>query len=101
MDPEQLLVTAGISQALDQICTMFTKPGDAIIVEEPSYFLALRIFADYGLKIVGTPTDSQGMIMDALEKNLQKHRPVLLYTIPAFHNPAGVTLNADRRKKLV
>jgi DNA-binding transcriptional MocR family regulator len=77
------------------------RPGDTVIVEEPSYFLALRIFADYELNIVGTPIDENGLIIEALEEKLTRHKPVLIYTIPAFHNPAGVTLSANRREKLV
>ncbi len=101
VDPDHLLITAGISQALDQICSLHTKPGDTVIVEEPSYFLALRIFADHKLKIVGTPIDENGLIMEALEERLDKHRPIFLYSIPTFHNPAGFTLSGDRREKLV
>lgn len=101
VDPDHLFITAGISQALDLICTHHTQPGDTIIVEEPSYFLALRIFADYKLKIIGTPIDENGLIIEALEENLARHKPVFVYTIPTFHNPAGVTLSANRRKKLV
>jgi 2-aminoadipate transaminase len=100
VDPDHLFITAGISQALDQICTLHTQPGDTVIVEEPSYFLALRIFADYELNIVGTPIDENGLIIEALEQKLVRHKPVLIYTIPTFHNPAGVTLSAKRRKKL-
>ena len=101
VDPDHLFITAGISQALDQICTLHTRPGDTVIVEEPSYFLALRIFADYELNIVGTPIDENGLIIDALEEKLVRHKPVFIYTIPTFHNPAGVTLSANRREKLV
>jgi DNA-binding transcriptional MocR family regulator len=101
VDPDHLFITAGISQALDQICALHTQPGDTVFVEEPSYFLALRIFADYGLKVISTPIDEDGLVIDALEKILAKHKPVFIYTIPAFHNPAGVTLSANRREKLV
>jgi DNA-binding transcriptional MocR family regulator len=101
VDPEHLFITAGISQALDQICALHTQPGDTVFVEEPSYFLALRIFADYGLKVISTPIDENGLVIDALEEKLAKHKPVFIYTIPAFHNPAGVTLSASRREKLV
>ena len=101
VDPDHLFITAGISQALDQICALHTRPGDTVIVEEPSYFLALRIFADYKLKIIGTPIDEQGMIIEALEEKLAQHKPVFIYTIPAFHNPSAVTLSAARRAQLV
>jgi DNA-binding transcriptional MocR family regulator len=101
VDPDHLFITAGISQALDQICALHTRPGNTVIVEEPSYFLALRIFADYELKIISTPIDENGLIIEALEEKLVKHKPVFVYTIPTFHNPAGVTLTADRREKLI
>jgi DNA-binding transcriptional MocR family regulator len=101
VDPDHLFITAGISQALDQICALHTQPGDTVFVEEPSYFLALRIFADHGLKVISTPIDENGLILGALEEKLVKHKPVFIYTIPVFHNPAGVTLSAQRREKLV
>ncbi len=101
VDPDHLFITAGISQALNQICALHTRPGDAVIVEEPTYFLALRIFTDFKLKIISTPTDENGLIVEALEENLAEHAPAFIYTIPTFHNPAGVTLSADRREKLV
>jgi DNA-binding transcriptional MocR family regulator len=101
VDPDHLFITAGISQALDQICALHTRPGNTVIVEEPSYHLALRIFADYELKIISTPIDENGLIVEALEEKLVKHKPVFIYTIPTFHNPTGVTLTADRREKLI
>jgi len=101
VDPDHLLITAGNSQALDLICALHTRPGDTVIVEEPSYFLALRIFGDYDLKIIGTPIDENGLIIEALEENLANHKPVFIYTIPTFHNPTGVTLSASRREKLI
>jgi DNA-binding transcriptional MocR family regulator len=101
VDPDHLFITAGISQALDQICALHTLPGDTVIVEEPSYFLALRIFTDYKLNVISTAIDENGLILGALEEKLVKHKPVFIYTIPSFHNPAGVTLSANRREKLV
>jgi DNA-binding transcriptional MocR family regulator len=94
-------ITGGASQGLDLICTLFSRPGDSIFVEEPSYFLALRIFADHGLKIVSLPMDDQGLDIEALEQKLSQHTPAFLYTIPTFHNPSSVTLTADRRNRLV
>ncbi|MBW2613889.1 MAG: PLP-dependent aminotransferase family protein [Deltaproteobacteria bacterium] len=100
VDQGSLLITAGVSQALDLICSLMTRPGDTIIVEEPSYFLALRIFGDHHLNIVGTPMDEYGLIISALEDNIKKFNPKLVYTMPVFHNPTGVTLPADRRADL-
>jgi 2-aminoadipate transaminase len=100
VDPDALLVTAGVSQALDLICTLLTRPGDTIIVEEPSYFLALRIFRDHHLNIVGTPMDENGLVIPELEERVKKYNPKLVYTIPVYHNPTGVTLSAERREDL-
>ena len=101
VDAGQLFVTAGASMGLDLLCTLFATPGDTIFVEEPSYFLALRIFADHHLKIISLPMDAGGLIVEDLEEKLTRHSPVFLYTIPTFHNPSSVTLGTDRRKHLV
>lgn len=97
---ESLFVTAGNSQALDFVCALFTRPGDVVIVEEPSYFLAFRIFEDHGLEIVPAPTDENGMDIAALEVVLERTSPALLYTIPSFHNPGGQSMSEERRTRL-
>lgn len=99
--PLSLMVTAGASQAIDLIVSFFSQPGDTIFVEEPTYFLALPIFRDCGLKVVGIPVDQDGMRIDAFEEALAHHSPKFVYTIPAHHNPTGATLAADRRRRLV
>lgn len=102
VEPEQLMVTAGASQALALICTLFTQPGDTVFVEEPSYFLALRILReDFRLNAVPIPSDENGLRLDALEEALAQQQPVFVYTIPAFQNPTGHTLSARRRERLV
>lgn len=97
---DSLFVTAGNSQALDFVCSVFTRPGDTVIVEEPSYFLAFRIFEDHGLDIVPVPLDEHGMDIDALETVLATTRPALLYTIPSYQNPGGQSMSAERRRRL-
>jgi len=99
--PEGLFVTNGISNALDLICTLFTKAGDTIFVEEPTYFLALRIFADHHLKIISIDTDANGLIIESLEEKLTELQPKFLYLIPTFHNPTGATMSQERRDGLV
>ena len=100
-DPDRLFITAGISSALDLLCTLCTRPGDTIFVEEPSYFLALSIFADHGLHVVPIPTDESGLVIEALESSLKLHRPKFLYVIPVFQNPSGHTLPQERRERLL
>ena len=101
VDPDLLFITAGVSSALDLICTLYTQPGDLIFVEEPTYFLALRIFQDHGLKIISIPIDQDGLCLDGLEERIDKYKPKLIYLIPSFQNPTGRTLPLERRKKLV
>jgi 2-aminoadipate transaminase len=98
--PDSLLVSGGNSQALDFVCARFTKPGDAVFVEEPTYFLAHRIFDDHGLEVVGIPMDENGMRMDRFRERLAERRPSLVYTIPSYQNPCSITLSAERRHEL-
>ncbi len=101
VDPDLLFVTAGASSALDLLCTLYTRPGDMIFVEEPSYFMALLIFRDHGLQCVPIPMDDDGIRLDELEEKLTEFRPKFLYIIPTFQNPSGRTLSQERREKLV
>jgi DNA-binding transcriptional MocR family regulator len=101
VNPDHLFTTAGASQGLDFVCRLLTQPGDTVFVENPTYSLALRIFADHGLNVVGLPMDEDGLITEALEERLTRQRPVFFYTIPTFHNPSSRTLSEVRRKKLV
>jgi DNA-binding transcriptional MocR family regulator len=100
VESDGLLVTNGASQALDMICSLFSKAGDTILVEEPTYFLARKIFADHRLIPLALPMDADGLIIEAVEEGLQQTRPAFLYTIPAYHNPTSVCLSALRREKL-
>ncbi len=100
VDPSHLLVTNGASQAIDLACTLFSRAGDTILVEEPTYFLARKIFADHHLKPTALPMDADGLIIEALEEELKRSRPAFLYTIPTYHNPTSVCLSAGRRERL-
>jgi DNA-binding transcriptional MocR family regulator len=96
-----LLATNGASAALDLLCTLYTKPGDLIFVEEPTYFLARRIFADHHLQVEPISMDKDGLYVNQLEEKLSQALAKFIYTIPTFHNPANVTLAQDRRERLV
>ena len=98
---ENLFITNGISKALDLICTLFTQAGDTIFVEEPTYFLALKIFADHRLQVVPIETDENGLIIESLQEKLTVYKPKLLYTIPTHQNPSGRTLSQERRMRLL
>jgi 2-aminoadipate transaminase len=101
VDPQNLFITSGISSALDLLCTQYARAGDTVFVEEPSYFLALRIFEDHGLNVVSLPTDESGLVVEALEEALKQHQPRFLYVVPVFQNPTGHTLTEERRQRLL
>ena len=100
-DAQRIFVTTGASMGLHLICTLFTTPGDTIFIEEPTYFYALRIFADHHLHLVPIQTDQDGLMLNSLEEQVSRFHPKLLYLIPTFQNPTGQTLPAERRKRLV
>ncbi len=77
------------------------KPEDVILVESPTYNIAVDLFHRFGFRVVGIPMDGQGMQVEKLEKLLQQHHPKLIYTIPNFHNPTGTCLSGARRRQLI
>lgn len=102
--PDDIIVTAGAQQALDLLGKTFIDPGDVIICEGPTYVGALQAFSAYEPEIRCVPMDEQGMRMDLLEAELKRVGPQgakFIYTIPNFQNPAGVTMSAGRRRRLI
>lgn len=99
--PDNVLITSGSQQALALVCQSLLRPGDVILVENPTYNFALELFRALQLKIVGVPLDEQGMQVEMVEALLQQHHPELIYTIPNFQNPTGACLSGARRRQLV
>jgi len=99
--PDNILLTNGSQQALDLIGRIFIGAGDVIVTGKPTYLGALQAWRVYRPRIVGIPVDDEGMQMDALEAALKIENPKFVYILPNFHNPMGVTLTLERRKKLV
>ncbi len=99
--PEHVLITAGSQRALALVSALLLRPGDAVVVELPTYGGALELFRAHGLRIVGVPTDAQGMRVEELETLLLQHHPRLIYTLPTFQNPTGACLSGPRRRQLL
>jgi 2-aminoadipate transaminase len=102
----QLIITSGAQQAINLTVQVLVDPGEIILVEEPSFIGALGVFRNAGAEIVPVAMDDQGMIPSVLaeicEKNKKKGRNIkLLYTIPNFQNPSGITMAAARRAEIV
>ncbi len=101
-DPDDMIVTSGAQQALDLLGKILIDPGDEIAVEAPTYVGALSAFSAYEPRYVQIDLDEEGMIVEQLEEALLKGaRPKFVYTVPNFHNPAGVTMPLARRERLV
>jgi 2-aminoadipate transaminase len=104
--PDDVVVTVGSQQALDLITRIFVDPGDVILAEAPSYVGALGSFAAYQADVVHVAMDDDGLIPEALEQAIARltaagRRIKFLYTVPNHHNPAGVTLAAERRPRIM
>ncbi|SDL52661.1 DNA-binding transcriptional regulator, MocR family, contains an aminotransferase domain [Nonomuraea maritima] len=101
-----VVVTVGSQQALDLMTRIFIDPGDVVLAEGPSYVGALGTFSAYQAKVVHIAMDDQGIVPESLAQTIYALEtagaPVkFLYTIPTFHNPAGVTLNIARRQQVL
>ena len=104
--PDEVVVTVGSQQALDLMARIFIDPGDVVLVEAPSYVGALSAFASYQADVVHVAMDDDGLVPEALEEAISRvattgRRAKFLYTVPNFHNPAGVTLAAGRRHRIL
>ncbi len=110
----EIMLTGGSAQALDHLCTLYTHLGDVALVEAPSYHQALQLLADHELNLVQVPIDDGGLQVEALTACLEAlpqqsdrsgPRPTprarILYAIPNFQNPSGVTLAAERRRAIL
>jgi DNA-binding transcriptional MocR family regulator len=105
-DPNDVVVTVGSQMALDLVTRILCDPGDVVLAEGPSYVGALGSFAAYQAKVVHVAMDAHGLVPELLREALQALAargvvPKFLYTIPNFHNPAGVTLAVERRREVL
>jgi 2-aminoadipate transaminase len=97
---DNVLITTGSQQAIDLIGKVFINRRDAVVVESPTYLAALQAWNAYGARYVSVTADDEGMETDHLEE-LMAERPKLVYCLPNFQNPSGVTLSRQRREQLV
>lgn len=101
-DPDEVLILHGGQQGLDLIAKLFLDKGDVVITENPTFLGGLLAFNPYEPQYAVVPVDADGMDMDVLEAQLKANPGTkLIYTIPDFHNPMGVTMSLPRRKRLI
>lgn len=98
---DELIIVSGGQQGIELSTKALINEGDTIIVEEPSFIGATNAFRSYGANLVGVPVQDDGMDIDALERAIAQNCNVkLIYTIPTFQNPMGVTMSIEKRKRL-
>lgn len=103
---DQIVVTTGSLQAIALLAQVLVDPGDTILLESPTFLGAARNFRLFQPRLEELPIDEHGLIVGELERRLERLqaegvRPKFLYTMPTFHNPAGVTMPLDRRLELL
>ncbi len=100
--PAELMITSGGIDCLELVAKSYLDPGDVVVVEAPTYLGAIMAFRGYEADVRGVPVDAGGLRVDLLASQLAAGlRPKLLYTIPDFQNPTGLSLTAERRPELV
>jgi len=105
VSPDELLITNGSNHGLAAVAQLFINPGDVVIVEAPTFMGGLRPFRQLRATIEMVPLDGDGLVVEDLAQTLRRLKDAgtpakLLYTIPNFHNPAGVNLSLERRRRV-
>ena len=97
---EDILPTQGGTQAFDVLLKALVDPGDAMLCESPTFLGAIQAMREYNAKLISMSTDENGVIVEAAEELIKQYHPKLMYVIPTFQNPTGITLSLERRKAL-
>jgi DNA-binding transcriptional MocR family regulator len=101
IDESTVCITSGCQQGIDLAAKVFVGPGDAVLVEQPSFLGALEAFRARGARIVGVPIEADGLRVEALPALIQRHHPKLLYCMPTYQNPTGRSLCFEKRRALL
>ncbi len=102
IDPEDLIITDGAMEALNLCLQAVTRPGDAVVIESPTFYAALQALERLGLRAIEVPTHPQiGIDLDALETTLLRQKPAACWLMPNFQNPLGATMPDAHKRRLV
>ena len=98
---DEIMITGGAQQAIDLVIKLLVTAGQGVVFEAPTYTRAMEVFTLNQVKMIPVPMTREGMDLDALEALLGKESPALVYTIPNFHNPTGITTSQQHRERLL
>ena len=100
-DDDELIIVSGAQQVMDIASKTFLNEGDVLLCEAPSFVGALNTFRSYNTNLVGVTVEPDGMSMSELEEKLKAYpNAKMIYTIPNFQNPSGVTMSLEKRRKM-
>ncbi len=99
-DSDNILVLTGGLEAMNLMCQLYIEPGDVILVESPTFFHSLEIFHMFEATCIPVEMNDEGIDTKDLEEKIKKYNPKMVYVIPTFQNPTGITLSLERRKKI-
>ncbi len=100
VSPENILITNGSQQGLDLLGKIFLNPGDEVIMEKPGYLGAIQAFSIYSPSFKTVSLLNDGLKLTELEKVINDYNPKLMYTVPNFQNPSGITYSKSNRKEI-
>lgn len=96
----EIIIVSGGMECISLICQVFINPGDTILVEAPTFVHSVETFDMFQANCVAVKTDSQGIDPEDLEAKIQALHPKMVYVVPTFQNPSGVTLTRERRQRV-
>ncbi|MTI95910.1 MAG: PLP-dependent aminotransferase family protein [Firmicutes bacterium] len=99
--PEQILIVSGALQALNLIALGMVYRGSTILTENPSYLYSINLPGPVDLRVYGVPMDAEGIQASTIIKRRRMTNAAMLYTIPSFHNPTGISMSAARKQELI
>jgi len=98
---DEIVLTNGMQNGIELVCRLLTNPGDLVLVESPTYASALSLMNYLGVKVHGVPMTAEGIDLNELETALRKLKPKLIYSMPTFHNPTGISTSQSHRERLL
>jgi len=100
-EADDILVVSGAQQGIDLVAKGLIYPGDAVVIERPSYGGAMQAFYSRSARVTDIPLENDGMHMESLEKAVKETRPQLLYLMPNFQNPTGISYTREKMEQIM
>ena len=101
VNSSEIIITNGAQNALELLLKLFIEPNSEVIIETPTYSAIIPLLKYYHAKILEIPIKEDGLDLDILESTLANHQAKLLYTMPNFQNPTGITSSQAHRERLL